>query len=75
MDELLTASDVIDALGGTSKVARLTGRSMQAVSNWRERGAFPAETFLLLGDALGKAGRTAPASLWGMLAAAEASAA
>jgi hypothetical protein len=30
--------NVIDALGGTHAVARLTGVSPQAVSSWRKRG-------------------------------------
>jgi hypothetical protein len=34
-ESLTTASDVIDALGGTTMVARLTGRKPQHVTNWR----------------------------------------
>ena len=71
MDALHTTSAVIKALGGTAKVARLVGRSMQAVSNWKERGAFPSETFVLLTTALSAEGKSAPASLWGMIEASE----
>lgn len=33
-----TATDLIDALGGTSAVAEQLGASQSAVSNWRNRG-------------------------------------
>lgn len=36
----MTDSEVIDALGGTKKVADMFEVSSTAVSNWRERG-FP----------------------------------
>ena len=39
---LTTYDDVIRALGGVPKVAKLTDRSTQAVWNWRDRGYFPA---------------------------------
>jgi len=31
-------SELIDALGGTTAVAKLTGQGPTTVSNWRERG-------------------------------------
>lgn len=34
----MTASKLIDSLGGTGKVAGLCGLSASAVSCWRERG-------------------------------------
>jgi hypothetical protein len=43
-----TASDFIDALGGTSVVGRLTKSSPQAVANWRARGTIPATFYLVL---------------------------
>jgi len=53
--EIRTASQAIDALGGTAKVARMfaTKLSRQAVSNWRlaTRG-LPPDTFYVLGPAL-----------------------
>lgn len=67
MNELATTSEVIDALGGTTRVARLTGRKLAAVSNWREKQSFPPSTFLVMQAALAKAERSAPATLWGML--------
>lgn len=68
--KLKTSSDVIDALGGLTAVARLTGASSGAVWNWRQRG-FPSQTFLILTAALTARGLKAPASLWRMREAAE----
>ncbi len=64
--QLRTVSDVIDALGGTKATASLLGRSMQAVTNWRAQGRFPAKTFLVLSRALEKQHASAPAALWGL---------
>lgn len=66
MDTLSQTGTVIDALGGTAAVARITGRSPQAVSNWRARSTFPSDTFLVLSSALTMAGQHAPTTLWGM---------
>lgn len=66
IESLTTASRVIDALSGTTAVARLTGRKPQHVTNWRSTGRLPAETFLILSRALAKHGYCAPASLWGI---------
>ena len=63
---LNTADEVIDALGGTGKVAVLTGRPIAAVSNWRKRG-LPAETFVVLTGALLAIGCRAPVELWSMV--------
>lgn len=71
MDILKSASDVIDALGGTAAMARLTSRRMQSVSNWRAEGRLPAETFLVVGRALEDIGKSAPPSIWGIAAAPE----
>ena len=66
--ELLTASEVIDALGGTAVVARLTGKTMGAVSNWRATGRLAPETFLILTAALAERALSAPPALWGIKA-------
>jgi hypothetical protein len=34
----MTAPQIIEALGGTAKVAQLCGLSYNAVHNWRSRG-------------------------------------
>lgn len=64
---LHTADEVIDILGGTGATARLTGRTPQAVSNWRAAGRIPAETFLIFADALDEKRASAPPSLWSMV--------
>lgn len=67
MNELETTSAVIDALGGTTKVARITGRKLAAVSNWRDKATFPPATFLVMQHELRGVGKSAPASLWNMV--------
>lgn len=66
MDQLSTTREVMDALGGTSAVAKLTGRTYSAAFNWLILKTFPANTYVALTDALAEKGKTAPASLWGM---------
>lgn len=65
-DSLTNAGDVIDALDGTTAVARLTRRKPQHVTNWRASGRLPSATYLILMQALGARGKTAPAALWGI---------
>jgi hypothetical protein len=66
MENLDTAAAVLKALGGIEQVAQLTGRTYNAVSNWRVLGSFPANTYLILQSALNAQGQTAPATLWRM---------
>jgi hypothetical protein len=66
---LISTKDVIDALGGISAVADLTGRKYSAASNWPNFTKFPANTYLVLTRALAARGLRAPASLWGMIEA------
>lgn len=61
---LLTAGTVIEALGGTTAVARLTGRSVSQISNMKGAGKFAPALFLVMTTALAANGATAPASLW-----------
>lgn len=68
MRYLTTVADVVDALGGNAAVARMTGRTPNAVTNWRARLNFPPDTFVALTAALAEAGCVAPASLWRMMA-------
>jgi hypothetical protein len=67
MDELSTASDVIDECGGTGATADLTQRPIQSVSNWRAANKLPAATFIVITAELKRRGKTAPPSLWGMV--------
>jgi hypothetical protein len=66
MEEILTASEVMDALGGNTGVRMLTGSTANAVSNWRAFGTFPSSTYVVMLAALNARGKTAPASLWKM---------
>lgn len=63
---LSTTSEVIEALGGATAVAALTGRKLTAVSNWHKFEHFPANTYLTLITALHYRGWHAPAWLWSM---------
>lgn len=65
-DELHSVSDVIQVLGGPSAVARLTGRSNSAPTNWKADGKFPPATFIRLSAELERLGCHASPSLWGM---------
>lgn len=66
--ELETTADVIEALDGVSAVAALTGRKYGAAFNWKGFPKFPADTFVVMQDALQARGFSAPPSLWGMVA-------
>jgi len=50
-----TVSEIIDSLGGTAAVARMTSLTAQAVSNWRARNSIPAKYWSVL--VCGGAGR------------------
>lgn len=63
---LTTVDEVIEALGGGSACAALAGVSLPAVSNWRTRGRFPAELWLLFGAALERKGTTVEPALFGL---------
>jgi hypothetical protein len=65
MDQLSTTIAVIEALGGTSAVAALTGRTYPAAFNWRSAETFPSNTYVKMTNALEDKGMSAPPSLWG----------
>ncbi len=69
---LETFSEVWDALGEHRGVADLTGAKASTVSMWKNAGSFPANTYIILMDALQASGKTAPDSLWRMKSPAEA---
>lgn len=56
---LTSVDDVVDALGGTVKVAALAEVGKSAISTWRARGAIPAEYFLRVSAALRDLGKRA----------------
>lgn len=62
----MSTSEVIEALGGSRAVTRLTGRGLEAVCNWRNRPGFPPNTYLAMTQALAAKGLFAPAWLWNM---------
>ena len=66
MKALPTTRAVIDALGGHKPLQALTGRGRTAIVNWKAREKFPADTYLILQEALRTRRLTAPPSLWGM---------
>lgn len=61
---LTSVEEVIEHLGGTGKVARLTGSTVPAVCNWRTYGRFPATMFLVMTQLLRRRGAVAPPGLW-----------
>lgn len=61
-----TTAKIIEALGGTAEVAKLTGRGYTAVCNWATWPHFPPTLFLLMSQALLQRGIIAPPSLWRM---------
>jgi hypothetical protein len=71
LEILDTADQVFDALGGNSGVAEVTAAKAPRVSNWRAAGSFPPNTYVAMTDALRVQGKTAPATLWRMLEAAQ----
>lgn len=66
MTRLTTATDVIDALGGTQVVARLLNVGASAVSNYRRLG-FPARAYYKLSQACGQKGLDVAEAVFGGL--------
>jgi hypothetical protein len=62
---LKSVDDVIDALGGPTKTAGVTGVGASAVINWRTRKEIPPEHFLLICDALKAVGKHADRAVFG----------
>lgn len=66
MVKLRTTSEVIDALGGIRALSELTRTSINGIYNWRAVGQFPADTYIVIREALGEIGKSAPDHLWPM---------
>jgi len=63
---LKTFDQVVDVLGGTGEVGRLTNQDTSAVCNWRRRRQkFPTKYYFVLQEELAARGLTAPRTLWG----------
>lgn len=65
MAHLKNTTKIIDVLGGTAEVARLTGRPQAQVSRWKRWGRFPPQCYLAMTGALAAKGHIAEPSLWG----------
>lgn len=62
-----TVPAVVEALGGTFKVASIASVGPSAVSNWIKRGAIPSDRFFLISNALKDIGREASPALFGFV--------
>lgn len=67
-----TADSVIEALGGSARVAELCGVGTSAVSNWRKRGRISQGSFMIVRDALAAKGLEAAPVVFGFKVAEEA---
>lgn len=61
-----TVDEGVELLGGTAVVGRLTGATMQQVSDWKRDGFFATNTFHILREALAEIGYYATPALWRM---------
>jgi hypothetical protein len=61
-----TVAGLVDALGGTTAVAREFKVVPSAVSNWKKIGRFPARTYVQITHRLQDKGIFAPSNLWDM---------
>jgi len=68
---LTTVAEVIDTIGGL-RLQEITDRRSNNVTNWRNAGRFPPNTFVVMQAELKRLHCRAPDSLWGMIAAARA---
>lgn len=66
MENIKTASDVIDAFGGNATASRVLGVGYNSICNWKAYGRFPADTYLLMQGELKTRGFVAPDNLWRM---------
>ena len=60
----MTASELIDALGGNEMVAKIAGVGKTAVSNWRRYGFLPPRLFLIIAAAGRERGVDVPERLF-----------
>jgi hypothetical protein len=68
LEYLKTTDEVMNVLGGTVAVAKLTQcKNVSAASNWRKFPTFPSHTYVVMIKALRRRGKIASPSLWGMI--------
>ena len=68
---LTSVDELIKAVGGNAAAASMVGVKPAAVSNWKARGAIPAEHFMIFAGFFAGDGRTFDPSLFGFKEAAE----
>jgi hypothetical protein len=61
-----TIDDVLAELGGPAKAAELAGVTPPAASNWKSRGRFPSDLYLLFCAELSRTGKTPDPVLFGL---------
>lgn len=66
LEPLETVEQVFESLGGNKGLEALTGSKPNTVSMWKSAGSFPANTYIMITDALREVGKSAPQSLWSM---------
>lgn len=64
MKIIKTSSEVIDALGGTTAVAKMTNNTLPVVSNWRRTSGLPTNTYILVTHRLKKLKCKATLDCW-----------
>ena len=62
---LTSVDDIVEALGGTGKVARATGVVPSAVSNWRAAKKIPSDQYLNISTMLKEIDQTAAPGVFG----------
>ena len=65
MSPKITPTDVVEALGGVKRVARMMHTTDRAVYNWQNT-KFPANTYVAMQTQLRKLELEVPDSLWAM---------
>lgn len=72
---LETVDQIIEALGGTNKVAAALGVGPSAISNWKARGRIPSEQYFVIKSALHAGGKEPAPAIFGFAPAEAGSAA
>ena len=65
-EQINSIQEIIDVLGGPTKLATRLGCSQPLVSSWAMRGKIGASWYVAVCELLHEAGKTAPPKLFGM---------